>query len=106
MPQVTTRGSQGRLLRERQDLGHMPLLKFMGRVLCDSWARDGLVNSNQKSGVLVNPLGVLSKRYIKHTGAGREGRLLIRRVIEAFISVSQYHNSRNLSLLVTLWAAV
>lgn len=105
MPQVTTRGSQGRVLRERQGLGHMPLLKFMGGVLCDSWARDGLVNSNQKCGVLINPLGVLSKMYVKHTGAGREGRLLIR-AIEEFISVSQYHNSRNLPLLVTLWAAV
>lgn len=106
MPQVTTRGSQGRVLRERQDLGRMPLLKFMGGVLCDSWARDGLVNSNPKCGVLINPLGVLSKRYVKHTGAGREGRLLIRRAVEEFISVSQYHNSRNLPLLVTLWAAV
>lgn len=46
-------------------------------MLWGPWARAGLVSSNQKSRVLVSPMGVLSKGCIRHTGARRQGRLLI-----------------------------
>ena len=74
MPQGTTQGSQGRVQAERErvleDLGHMPLLGIEGQVLWDSWAKARFVNSNQKSGVLVSFVGVLSKRCSR----GRPGR--------------------------------
>lgn len=55
----------------------MPLLGSVSGVLWGSWAKVGLVNSSQKSRVSVSPLEVLSKGCIRHTGAGKQGRLLI-----------------------------
>ena len=43
--------------RQRQNLGHMPLLGSVGGVLWDSQAKAGLVNSKQKSRVLVSYMG-------------------------------------------------
>jgi len=66
MPAGHTGGSkQSADRREWQDLGHMPLLGFVGRVLRVSQAKARLVTSNQKSRVLVNSTGVFSKGYIR-----------------------------------------
>ena len=46
--------------RQRQDLGHMPLLVSVGGVPWGSWAGAGLANSNQRSRVLGSPPGVLT----------------------------------------------
>lgn len=51
--------------REWQDQGHIPLLESMGGMLWGSWARVGLVNSNQKCRVLVSSMKFLSKAYTK-----------------------------------------
>lgn len=56
-----TRGSRGRVLKERQDLGHMPLLAFMYGVLWGSRAEAGLVSSHQKDQDLVELQGSLIK---------------------------------------------
>lgn len=55
MPQGTAQGGQGGVQTEtdRQDLEHMPLVVFLGGVLCGFWAKAGLVNSSLKSQVLV-----------------------------------------------------
>lgn len=44
-----------------QDLGHMLLLNSTGEVLCGSWAKSRLVNSDQKNQVLVSFLEVLQE---------------------------------------------
>lgn len=46
-----------------QDLGHMLLLNSTGEVLCGSWAKSSLVNSDQKNQVLVSFLEVPFRRY-------------------------------------------
>lgn len=74
-----------------QGLGHMPLLESMGKVLCGSWAKAGLVYSNQKQWGLVS-----STEDLVYTS--RWGRLFITRVLENSI--------RDLHLLVTLWAVI
>lgn len=51
--------------RERQDLGHMLLLGFLGRTLCGSWAKARLANSDQESRVLIGSTGVLFKRQMR-----------------------------------------
>ena len=64
----------------------MPLLGSMARVLCDSWARARSAKSYYKRKVLVSPMRVLSKGHIKHTGAGKHGRLLTIRTVGKVIS--------------------
>ena len=64
----------------------MPLLGSMARVLCDFWARARLVKSYYKRKVIVSPMIVLSKGHIKHTGAGKHGRLLTTRAVVKVIS--------------------
>ena len=59
----------------------MPLLGPLHSALWGPWARVGLVNSNQKSGVLVSPMG-----HIRQTGSGRQGRLLILRTVEDVVT--------------------
>lgn len=51
-PGEATRGSQDRV--QRQELGHILLLGSVGSMLWGSWAMIRLVNSNQKSWVLVS----------------------------------------------------
>lgn len=82
---ATWRG-QGRVQAERQDLGRMPLLGPVSRLLWGSWAEVRLVNLNQKNGVLVRSMGVLPKGYVWYIGAGRQGRLLITRDFGEVIS--------------------
>lgn len=55
--------------RKRQDMEHMSLLVFLG----ESQAKAGLVNSNQRSRVLENYTGILSKGYIKEKVLGGRG---------------------------------
>ena len=52
--------------RERQDLGHMPLLGSVGGVLWGSQAKSRLVDSNQKEGFRLTLRG----SYLKGTLAG------------------------------------
>ena len=72
----TSRGPMGRSRRradrDRQDLGHVPLLGSMGRVLWSSWTEARLVHSKQKNRVLVSPMGVLTKGHVRgrHWEAG------------------------------------
>lgn len=40
-----------------------------------------LVNSNQKSGILISPIRVLPKKCIRHSGAGKQGSLSITRTV-------------------------
>ena len=94
MPPGVTEGGQGRVQTERQNLGHMPLLKSVGGVLWVSWARAGSVNSEQRSGVSISPTGVISKGHIRHTGTGRQGRIDHRLLGKSY---------QDLYLLVTLW---
>lgn len=42
---------------ERQNLEHLHLLGISGGMLSGPQAKDGLVNSNQRSGVLVSSMG-------------------------------------------------
>lgn len=51
----------------------MLLLGSMNGGLWDSWARAGLPNLSQKSGVLLNPMGVLSKGHIGIQVLGDQG---------------------------------
>ena len=67
--------------RERQDQGHMPLLGSEGRVFWGSQAKVRLVNSNLRSGVLLNPTVVFSKGHVRHTGSGRRWRLLVTKAV-------------------------
>lgn len=94
----TTQRGQGRVQKdrqtdrkrhtERQDLGHIFLIGSQVEVLWGFWARARLFSSNEKSGILISPMGVLSKGYIRHKHAGRQGRLLntkaVRKVISGF----------------------
>ena len=58
--------------RERQDLGHIALLRSVSGVLWGSWAKAGLVNSNQESRVLVSHRESYL-RVAKREGNGRRG---------------------------------
>lgn len=49
----------------------MPLLGFVGSVLWGAWAKERLINSNQKSSVLISSMGILTKGV--HTGKALEG---------------------------------
>lgn len=59
----------------------MPLFGSINGMFCGVQARVRLVNLNQKSGVFVNPTGVLFKGCVKHTGSERQGRMLIMRAV-------------------------
>ena len=78
-----------------QDLGHMPLFRSSGGVLSCFWAKAELVNSHQKSGVLVSSLGALlyraHRRRPREVGENAYARALLGSHI------------RYLLLLVTLW---
>lgn len=70
----------------------------MGGVLWHSWMKMRLAHSYSKSWVLGSPTGVLSKGYIRYTGCGRQGRLLITRAVgkiisETYISLWLYNYS-------------
>ena len=75
MPAGHTGSSKQSADREWQDLGHMPLLGFVGRVVQVSQAKARLVNSNQKSRVLVSSTGVH-----KEMALGDKGDLITRAV--------------------------
>lgn len=74
MPRGVMWGCQGRMKteqeRDRQDLGHTPLVHSPGGVVQDSQAKAGPGNS--KSGVLVNLVEVLPQRHVRerHWEAG------------------------------------
>lgn len=79
--------------RERRDLGLMPLLGSIGRLLWGSCAMARLISSNQKNRVVISSTGFLPKGHIRHIGQSRQGRLLITGLLV------------NLSLLVPLQTA-
>ena len=51
--------------------GNMPSLDLVGGMLGDSCAKARVVNSNQKSGLLVSQKGVSAKEGHKQWGLGR-----------------------------------
>lgn len=57
-PRGALQEGQGKVQAEWQAL-HMPLLGSLGGVLLDSWAKSGLVNSNQKEQSCVKLYGNL-----------------------------------------------
>lgn len=100
-PQHTSGGTQrgqGRMQTETEaGPRSRTLLRFMGRVLWDSQTRARLVNWNQESGVLVSPMGVLSKGCMRQRHWKAE---------ETIGKSWKYYSIRDLRLLVTLQAAV
>lgn len=77
----------------------MTSLGFMGRVHWTFLAKVRLVISNLKSGVLVHPVGALSKEHVRHTGAGRQGRLLITKAVgKSYQEVTRARDSAGCSL--------
>lgn len=52
----------------RQDLGHMPILVYLGGLLWDAWGKGGLDNSNQMEWSFGKLTGALTQR----THKGRE----------------------------------
>lgn len=75
--------------RERRDFRHTPLSGALGGGLGVSRLGVRLVNLNQESGG--SPVGVSSKGRIRHTGAERQGRLLITRAVGEVISGSHFY---------------
>lgn len=67
-------GDQGRV---QTDLGHMPLLGSVGRVLWGSQAKTRLVNSNWKRRTLVTSVVGFYLRGTQWKGPGRQGELFI-----------------------------
>lgn len=87
---------QGKVQAERViGPGALPLLGSVCRGLSCFQARSKLVNSDQKSRVMVSPTGVLPKECRRHRCAGRQERLLITRLLGSPI--------RNLHFLVARW---
>ena len=64
--------------------GHMPSLWSMNGVLWGFWAKARLANSNQKSGVLVIPVAVLSKEHIRRRPWQAGETVIIRAVGESY----------------------
>lgn len=71
----TGRSRQG-AHRERQDLGHMPVLESVSKVPWYSWAKARLGSTNQTSRVSVSSTGVFSKGHTREA-TGKQRRLLI-----------------------------
>lgn len=64
-----------------EDWGHTPLLVSVDGVLWGSWAKARLVNSNQKSEILISHR-VLSKGYIMGRSRGAGSQLITRAIGE------------------------
>ena len=71
----------------RQDLVHVALLGSVGGGLWSSWAKAELVNSNQRSGILVIFLGTLSKVHTK----GRPLEMVELFITREFGGVTELH---------------